>query len=81
MSDDIKRGLASPRAVMTERADPNDGAAEYATIMATQKPDPRGPGYMKLYLLAGVCFFCSTMNGRSLLSQSDVCLSLATSSR
>ncbi|OHX01099.1 lactose permease [Colletotrichum incanum] len=38
-------------------------ANTYAAIMATHKPDPRGPGYMKLYLLAGVCFFCSTMNG------------------
>jgi len=60
---DVKRGPDSPRAVLTERADPDDGAAAYATIMATQKPNPRGSGYIKLYLLAGVCFFCSTMNG------------------
>ena len=62
---DVKRGPDSPRAVLTERADPDDGAAAYATIMATQKPNPRGSGYIKLYLLAGVCFFCSTMNGKS----------------
>ncbi|KAK2808955.1 hypothetical protein FQN50_004229 [Emmonsiellopsis sp. PD_5] len=35
----------------------------YATIMAVNKPNPRGPGYIKLYLLAGMIFLCSTMNG------------------
>lgn len=35
----------------------------YATIMATNKPDVRGPGYIKLYMLAGVIFLCSTMTG------------------
>ncbi|KAI0181652.1 general substrate transporter [Hypoxylon sp. FL1284] len=35
----------------------------YAAIMATNKPDPRGPGYIKLYLLAATVFLCSTMNG------------------
>lgn len=35
----------------------------YAAIMATQKPNPLGPGYIKLYLLAGMIFLCSTMNG------------------
>ncbi|KAI1815684.1 general substrate transporter [Poronia punctata] len=35
----------------------------YAVIMATNKPDPLGPGYLKLYLLAGVIFLCSTMSG------------------
>ncbi|KAI1106523.1 general substrate transporter [Jackrogersella minutella] len=35
----------------------------YAAIMATHKPNPRGPGYIKLYLLAGMIFLCSTMNG------------------
>lgn len=35
----------------------------YTTIMATNKPNPRGPGYIKLYLLAGMIFLCSTMNG------------------
>ncbi|KAI1389076.1 general substrate transporter [Hypoxylon trugodes] len=35
----------------------------YAAIMATHKPNPRGPGYIKLYLLAGMVFLCSTMNG------------------
>ncbi|GJC94336.1 lactose permease [Colletotrichum higginsianum] len=43
--------------------DVETGADTYAAIMATNKPNPRGPGYMKLYLLAGICFFCSTMNG------------------
>ncbi|KAI1644085.1 uncharacterized protein F4817DRAFT_227314 [Daldinia loculata] len=31
--------------------------------MATNKPNPRGPGYIQLYLLAGMVFLCSTMNG------------------
>ncbi|KAI2467308.1 general substrate transporter [Annulohypoxylon bovei var. microspora] len=35
----------------------------YATIMATNKPDPRGPGYIKLYTLAVLLFLCSTFNG------------------
>lgn len=35
----------------------------YTAIMATNKPNPRGPGYIKLYLLAGMIFLCSTMNG------------------
>ncbi|KAI0885012.1 general substrate transporter [Annulohypoxylon maeteangense] len=35
----------------------------YAAIMATNKPDPRGPGYIRLYLLAGSLFLCSTFNG------------------
>ncbi|KAI0853851.1 general substrate transporter [Daldinia vernicosa] len=35
----------------------------YATIIATNKPNPRGPGYIQLYLLAGMVFLCSTMNG------------------
>ncbi|KAJ5589173.1 hypothetical protein N7537_011851 [Penicillium hordei] len=35
----------------------------YATIMATHKPNPRGPGYIKLYILSAVVFLCSTMNG------------------
>lgn len=37
----------------------------YATIMATHKPNPRGPGYIKLYILSAVVFLCSTMNGKS----------------
>ncbi|KAH8688541.1 general substrate transporter [Ilyonectria robusta] len=35
----------------------------YANIMAKDKPDPRGPGYIKLYLLCSAVFLCSTMNG------------------
>lgn len=35
----------------------------YAAIMATNRPDPRGPGYIKLYILAGTMFLCSTMSG------------------
>ncbi len=35
----------------------------YAAIMDTNKPNPRGPGYLKLYMLASVIFLCSTMNG------------------
>ncbi|KAI1311771.1 lactose permease [Xylaria venustula] len=35
----------------------------YAAIMATNKPNPRGPGYIKLYLLSATIFLCSTMSG------------------
>lgn len=44
------------------RATSDDGEL-YATIMATRKPNPRGPGYIKLYGLVGVVLLCSTMNG------------------
>jgi hypothetical protein len=57
---------------MLDDAGPNPET--YAAIMATHKPDPRGPGYIKLYLLAGVIFLCSTMSGtvrRSSFSQSE----------
>jgi len=46
---------------MLDDAEPNPET--YTAIMATHKPDPRGPGYIKLYLLAGVIFLCSTMSG------------------
>ncbi|KAI0002668.1 hypothetical protein F4779DRAFT_622177, partial [Xylariaceae sp. FL0662B] len=35
----------------------------YAAIMARHKPNPLGPGYLRLYGLAAVVFLCSTMNG------------------
>ena len=38
-------------------------AETYAAIMAQHKPDLRGPGYIKLYLVAGAVFLCSTMSG------------------
>ncbi|KAI1266392.1 lactose permease [Xylariaceae sp. FL1019] len=38
-------------------------AETYAAIMATNPPNPRGPGYIKLYLLALTIFLCSTMSG------------------
>lgn len=41
-----------------------DSALEtYATIMTTNKPDPWGPGHIRLYLLAATIFLCSTMSG------------------
>lgn len=41
-----------------------DSMETYANIMAKDKPDPRGPGYIKLYLLCSAVFLCSTMNGK-----------------
>ncbi|KAJ3561907.1 hypothetical protein NPX13_g8766 [Xylaria arbuscula] len=35
----------------------------YAAIMTTNKPDPWGPGYIRLYILAATIFLCSTMSG------------------
>ncbi|KAI2642316.1 general substrate transporter [Xylaria nigripes] len=35
----------------------------YAAIMATNKPNPLGPGYIRLYLLSMTIFLCSTMSG------------------
>lgn len=37
---------------------------DYATIMATNKPDPWGPGSIRLYILAATIFLCSTMSGQ-----------------
>ena len=44
----------------------------YADIMAKNPPNPRGPGYLKLYVLAGSVFLCSTMNGEDPSSSSDL---------
>jgi hypothetical protein len=33
-------------------------------VMASNKPNPWGPGYKKLYCLAALIFLCSTMNGK-----------------
>ena len=38
-------------------------AETYAAIMAQHKPDPWGPGYIRLYMVAGSVFLCSTMSG------------------
>ena len=38
-----------------------------ADIMEKHKPNPWGPGYIRLYLMAGLIFLCSTMNGTSRL--------------
>jgi len=37
--------------------------ATHATIMATDKPNQWGPGYIRLYMLAACIFLNSTMNG------------------
>jgi uncharacterized membrane protein len=49
--------------VLKEVENMEDSMETYASIMATQKPNPRGPGYIKLYILSAVVFLCSTMNG------------------
>ncbi|KAI5462795.1 general substrate transporter [Mariannaea sp. PMI_226] len=35
----------------------------YANIMAKHKPNPLGPGCIKMYLVSSLVFLCSTMNG------------------
>ena len=48
---------------------PADGAKAgadgptFAIIMERHKPNPWGPGHLKLYLLATLCFLNSTMSG------------------
>lgn len=54
---------AKEKAELHEAERAEDTVATYATIMATNKPNPRGSGYLKLYLLSGMVFLCSTMNG------------------
>ncbi|KAK2771459.1 hypothetical protein FQN53_004966 [Emmonsiellopsis sp. PD_33] len=58
MKSEVENAILSGKA---EGLEP--GRETYASIMATNKPNPRGPGYIKLYLLAGMIFLCSTMNG------------------
>lgn len=41
----------------------SQGGELYANIISTRKPDPRGSGYLRLYLLVAVVLLCSTMNG------------------
>lgn len=58
--------------VLKEVENMEDSMETYANIMASHKPDPRGPGYIKLYILSAVVFLCSTMNGLiSRLTTSD----------
>ena len=40
-------------------------AETYATILAKNKPNPLGSGYIRLYILSAAVFLCSTMNGAS----------------
>ncbi|KAF2501185.1 sugar transporter [Lophium mytilinum] len=35
----------------------------FAEIIGDNKPNPRGPGYLKLYAFCSLIFLCSTMNG------------------
>jgi hypothetical protein len=58
-----KMSLEKPLGVSDTGGGLEPSLETYAVIMATNKPDPRGPGYIKLYLLAGTIFLCSTMNG------------------
>ncbi|KAI0970749.1 lactose permease [Xylaria arbuscula] len=55
---DLKRQLGDP-----DTLDDADPTLNYAAIMATNKPNPRGPGYIRLYLLSATIFLCSTMSG------------------
>lgn len=50
---------------------PANTMTTYANIMAKNKPNPRGPGYIKLYILASVVFLCSTMNGKLIPTLND----------
>jgi hypothetical protein len=50
-----------------KKGEMEDQIETYANIMAENKPNPRGPGYIKLYILASLVFLCSTMNGTSKL--------------
>ena len=47
-ADDAKAGAVGPA---------------FAIIMERHKPNPWGPGHLKLYLLATLCFLNSTMSG------------------
>lgn len=48
---------------VVSRADTKGVNSEYAIIMANNKPNPFGSGYIKLYLICSFCFLNSTMNG------------------
>lgn len=46
-----------------EKANPGPQAIATTLEAAGQKPDPFGPGHVKLYLFCLIIYFCSTMNG------------------
>lgn len=51
-----------------------DGNMLYASIMENHRPDKFGWGYLRLYLICGLVFLCSTMNGKlSLLLDGQRC--------
>lgn len=67
-TDDHAAEEAATRDSIQASKDPSGAAMDaspetYAAIMAQNKPNPLGPGYRKLYILAGCVFLCSTMNG------------------
>lgn len=72
MSKDNERTLASntdlPASNLKEL---EDSTVTYAYIWSTQKPNTRGPGYIKLYALAALSFLCSTMGGNRLRASSS----------
>jgi hypothetical protein len=45
-------------------------------FMVSNKPNPWGPGYKKLYCLAALIFLCSTMNGKLSEQVRDVLLTI-----
>lgn len=58
---------------MEEKVDALDPSPEaYAAIMATHKPNVLGPGYIRLYILSGLVFLCSTMNGKSITYHPEI---------
>lgn len=61
-----KESLAADRQeVDHEEKVPSDPEAIASTLEAVgQKPDPFGPGHIKLYLFCLIIYFCSTMNGK-----------------
>jgi hypothetical protein len=38
--------------------------ANLATILQENKPNPWGKGHIRLYLICGLIYLCSTMNGK-----------------
>lgn len=72
-SREQKKSLEKPISIsdiLDNGLEPTPGS--YAAIMETNKPDPRGPGYIKLYILAATIFLCSTMSGGWLVLKAAV---------
>lgn len=52
-----------PRVHEEESAQRGEDKTTLADVLQEHKPNPWGPGYLRLYAICGLLYLCSTMNG------------------